>query len=210
MPPYPTVPYLSFEAPRFDLRSDWTAGTATLVFRELTSSAMQIARYFTIFLAETFGVSSLLSPPKRGNGSTASRQLSEVKPVPAQVALRWVTTLENPGCRTLSLFALRLATLGMCQPPRELNPAPQRSLCRGGDPVGNRTHDHKMPRGHPRSRSVFFGITFFKGNFHRQKRWDSPQLRLGIRPPAQLGGAMRRSSANPLPGPLSRPLPLGR
>ena len=70
LPPYPTVSYRSFEVPRF---------TATLVFRELTSSAMQIARYFTIFLAETFGVSSLLSPPKRGNGSTASRQLSEVK-----------------------------------------------------------------------------------------------------------------------------------
>ena len=51
LPPYPTVSYRSFEAPRFDLRSDWTAGTAALEFRELTSSAMQIARYFTIFLA---------------------------------------------------------------------------------------------------------------------------------------------------------------
>ena len=79
LPPYPAVSCRSFEAPRFDLRSDWPAGTAVLEFCELTSSAMQIARYFTIFLAETFGVSSLLSPPKRGNGSTASRQLSEVK-----------------------------------------------------------------------------------------------------------------------------------
>ena len=50
LPPYPTVSYRSFEAPRFDLRSDWTAGTAALEFRELTSSAMQIARYFTVFL----------------------------------------------------------------------------------------------------------------------------------------------------------------
>ena len=39
-----------------------------------------------------------------------------------------------------------------------------------------------------------------------QKSWNSHQLRLGIRPPARLGGAVRRSSANPLPGPL----PLGR
>ena len=52
LPPYPTVSYRSFEAPRFDLRSDWTAGTVALEFRELASSAMQIARYFTIFLAE--------------------------------------------------------------------------------------------------------------------------------------------------------------
>ena len=28
---------------------------------------------------------------------------------------------------------------------RELNPGPQRSLCWGGDPDGNRTHDHKIP-----------------------------------------------------------------
>jgi len=51
LPPYPTVSYRSFEAPRFDLRSDWTAGTAALEFRELASSAMQIARYFTLLLA---------------------------------------------------------------------------------------------------------------------------------------------------------------
>ena len=70
------------------------------------------------------------------SGSTASRQLSEVKHVPAQLVLRWVTTLE-PWVQ--NIFTLRLATLGMCQPPRELNPGPQRSLCRGGDPVGNRT-----------------------------------------------------------------------
>ena len=79
-PPYPTVSYRSFEAPRFDLRTDWTAGTAALEFRELTSSAMQIARSFTIFLAANImALSSLLSPPKRGNDSTASRQLSKVK-----------------------------------------------------------------------------------------------------------------------------------
>ena len=52
----------------------------------------------------------------------------------------------------------------------------------------------------------FFWNNFFCGNFVLQKSWDSHQLRLGIRPPARLGGAMRRSSANPLPGPL----PLGR
>ena len=78
LPPYHAVSYRPFEAPRFDLRSDWTAGTAALEFRELTSSAMQIARYFAIFLAEKRSA-SLLLPPKRGNGSTASRQLSEVK-----------------------------------------------------------------------------------------------------------------------------------
>ena len=53
----------------------------------------------------------------------------------------------------------------------------------------------------------FFWNNFFCGNFVLQKsRCDSLQPRLGIRPPARLGGAMRRSSANPLPGPL----PLGR
>ena len=52
----------------------------------------------------------------------------------------------------------------------------------------------------------FFCNNFFRGNFVLKKPRGSHQLRLGIRPPARLGGAMRRSSANPLPGPL----PLGR
>ena len=52
----------------------------------------------------------------------------------------------------------------------------------------------------------FFCNNFFRGNFVLKKTQGSHQLRLGIRPPARLGGAMRRSSANPLPGPL----PLGR
>ena len=34
----------------------------------------------------------------------------------------------------------------------------------------------------------FFRNNFFCGNFFLQKSWDSHQLRLGIRPPARLGG----------------------
>ena len=79
LPLYPTV-HPRRLASIFDLRSDSTAGTAALEFRELTSSAMQIARYFMIFLAaKKMALSSLLPPPKRGNDSTASRQLSKVK-----------------------------------------------------------------------------------------------------------------------------------
>ena len=78
------------------------------------------------------------------SSSTAPRQLSEVKHVPAQLVLLWVTTFE-PWVE--NIFNFHLATLGVCQPPQELNPGPQRSLCRGGGPVGNRNHDHKMPRG---------------------------------------------------------------
>ena len=48
-----------------DYGSDLTTGTAALVFRGLTSSAMQIARYLTIFSAATiFGViASLIATP---------------------------------------------------------------------------------------------------------------------------------------------------
>jgi hypothetical protein len=43
-----------------DIGSDWTTGTAALVFRELTSSAMQIARYLTIFsAAEIFSAATI-------------------------------------------------------------------------------------------------------------------------------------------------------
>ena len=82
------------------------------------------------------------------SGSTASRQLSEVKHVPAQLVLRGGWPRWNQGSRAFSNF--HLATLGVCQPPRELNSKPQRSLCRGGDPVGNRTHD--CTAGVPQSR----------------------------------------------------------
>ena len=53
------------EMPRLNLGSDWTTGTAALVFRGLTSSAMQIARYLTILSAATiFGVvASLIATP---------------------------------------------------------------------------------------------------------------------------------------------------
>ena len=107
------VSYRSFEAPRFHLRSDWTAGTAALEFRELTSSAMQIARYFTIFLAKKTTLSSLLLPPKRGNGSTASlslaklsistvsRQLSEVRHAPALPVLQLVIIYAGSAARRL-------------------------------------------------------------------------------------------------------------
>ena len=48
------------ELPRLDFRSDWTTGTAALVFRGLTSSAMQIARYLTIFsAAEIFSAATI-------------------------------------------------------------------------------------------------------------------------------------------------------
>ena len=53
------------ELPRLDLGSGWTTGTAALVFRGLTSSAMQIARYLTFFsVATIFGVvASLIATP---------------------------------------------------------------------------------------------------------------------------------------------------
>ena len=47
---------------------------------------------------------------------------------------------------------------------------------------------------------------FFYGNFLWGKLRNSPQPRLGIAPPARLGGAMRRCDKNPLPGRM----PLGR
>ena len=36
--------------------------------------------------------------------------------------------------------------------------------------------------GHPRTRNVFFAITFFCGNFVLQKSWNADQLRLVIAP----------------------------
>ena len=53
------------EVPRLVFGSDWTTGTAALEFRELTSSARQIARYFTKFTADKiFGV--VVSPAAAG------------------------------------------------------------------------------------------------------------------------------------------------
>ena len=51
--------------PRLDLGSDWTTGTAALVFRGLTSSAMQITRHLTILSAATIFrvVASLIATP---------------------------------------------------------------------------------------------------------------------------------------------------
>ena len=53
---------------------------------------------------------------------------------------------------------------------------------------------------------VFFWNIFFYGNSHRQKSWNSHQPRLGISPPARLGGPIVRCDVTPVPGSL----PLGR
>ena len=52
----------------------------------------------------------------------------------------------------------------------------------------------------------FFWNNFFYGSFLWGELRNSPQPRLGIAPPARLGGAMRRCDKNPLPGRM----PLGR
>ena len=54
------------EMPRLNLGSVWTTSTAALVFRGLTSSAMQIARYLTILSAATrfLALFPPLSPPR--------------------------------------------------------------------------------------------------------------------------------------------------
>ena len=73
------------ELPRLDFRSDWTTGTAALVFRGLTPSAMQIARYLTIFsAAEIFSAATIF-------GLTASL----VAPIAAADAscLAWIIDL---------------------------------------------------------------------------------------------------------------------
>ena len=51
--------------PRLNLGSDWTTGTAALVFHGLTSSAMQVTRHLTVLSAATiFALSPPLSPPR--------------------------------------------------------------------------------------------------------------------------------------------------
>ena len=54
-----------------DFGSDWTTGTAALVFRGLASSATQIARYLAIFsAAKTFGAVASLIATKGGEITT--------------------------------------------------------------------------------------------------------------------------------------------
>jgi hypothetical protein len=54
-----------------DFGSDWTTGTAALVFRGLTSSATQIARYLAIFsAAKIFGVVASLIATQGGEITT--------------------------------------------------------------------------------------------------------------------------------------------
>ena len=54
-----------------DFGSDWTTGTAVLVFRGLTFSATQIARYLAIFsAAKIFGVVASLIATKGGEITT--------------------------------------------------------------------------------------------------------------------------------------------
>ena len=66
------------------------------------------------------------------SGRTASLKLSEVKHVPAQVVLRSMTqpqvTCSNPS---INLCPSHAQTLPGLRDLRELNPEPQRSLCRG-------------------------------------------------------------------------------
>ena len=64
----------------------------------------------------------------------------------------------------------------------------------------------RVPTAHPTSRFTFFGITYSTRTLVCKKRWDSHQPRVGISPPARLGGAMRRCDVNPHPGSL----PLGQ
>ena len=63
-----------------------------------------------------------------------------------------------------------------------------------------------MRRHTPGRGLVFFVITFFSETSIDKKSRDSPQLRLGIRPPARLGGPIARCDVIPVPGSL----PLGR
>ena len=64
---------------------------------------------------------------------------------------------------------------------------------------------HQKACAHPRTRNVFFVITFFAGTSTDKKIWNSHQPRLGITPLTRFRGPIARFGSNSLPGPL----PLG-